>query len=719
MIHFAHPLFLLLGILASFAVFLFFRKMRQKRETALHQFASPELAARLLRTTGSRERFYKEAALIAVIFCIFTALARPQYGYRWENVKRKGIDILFAIDTSQSMLTEDIKPNRLQRAKMAIYDFVSRLDGDRVGLMPFAGSAYLMCPLTMDYQTFEESLDSVDTAIIPEGGTNIASVINEAEMVLREGSNHKIVIIVTDGENLQGDAISAAKKNSEKGLVIYTVGIGSEEGALIPIQSQQSQQSFADAFGGTLQNGRGSAGFITDRNGNLVRSKLDSKTLKQIAKSGGGIYAPLLAENGGEDGLDIIYQKKLALVPKEELAERRRKVPKERFQWPLAAAILLLVIEFLIGERRGKEREQKEGERVKSIKRRVEAFWKKRRVVSVLLLASLLYSAVPVDVNADVNADVGADVTTATNAENPVNGNAQQEGDKDEAIYRKQLAKEPNNPALHYNLGTLFFQKKEFAKAIDSFNKALHSEDLSLQQKAYYNRGNALYYRGGETIQKDPEQTIADWEKALQSLQAASNLNSGNSLGGREAKENYALIEKELKKLKEQEKKRKEEQQKQQKQDTKDDNKESKENKEKGNKGGKEEKEKENKKENKQNNSEQGKSKTEEEKQQNRPQESRKKEKDTQQKSEKRSEEKTQEQQKKSSAKNSGKDDNKEKKQTPQNAANKEQRKQIESINHAMNKKEAEQLLNSLQSDEEAFHFAPARRSNEQVEKDW
>ncbi len=193
------------------------------------------------------------------MLCLFAALAGPLIGYHWEKISRRGNEVVFAIDTSRSMLTPDVKPNRLTRAKLAIDDMASQLEGDGIGIVAFAGSAFLVCPLTLDYGAFHESLDAVDIHTIPRGGTNISSAILEARAALRRrpGSD-RILILVTDGENLEGDALAAATQAARQdGLKIYTVGIGTAEGDLIPLPSDQG------------------GGFVKDETGALVKSHLD------------------------------------------------------------------------------------------------------------------------------------------------------------------------------------------------------------------------------------------------------------------------------------------------------------------------------------------------------------------------------------------------------------------------------------------------------------
>lgn len=514
-IQFAHPVWLAVGLATSLLLAEALYLAEKCRRKAMQQFASPELAAHLTRNISRRRRLWKGLLLILTLFLCFTALARPQYGYHWEEVKRRGIDLLFALDTSRSMLVEDIKPNRLARAKMGIYDFINQLEGDRVGLLPFAGSSYLMCPLTLDYNAFNQSLESIDTKIIPRGGTSLSKVINSATNILGEKSSHKILIILTDGENLEGDAIAAAEQAAKAGVTIYTVGVGTRSGELIP-----------------LANGKG---VVKDASGNPVRSQLDAKTLIKIAETTGGIYAPL--GKAGE-GLETIYNNKLSLVPKEELSGRRHKVLKEQFQWPLAGAILLLIVEFLINDRR----------REKTVTASSIAGLAKRHRSSagILMLAVLL--ALPVSSKAS-EADI-----------------AYNNGDYSTAVklYAKQLEKQPEDAQRQFNLGVASCKNKQYDEAIEAFSKTLKSDDLSLQEKAYFNRGNAFYSKGASLVQKQPDEAIKEWQQAVDSFQAAVNLTPQDTA----AQENLDSVQKELKKLKklkkQQEKQKQDQQQKKQ-----------------------------------------------------------------------------------------------------------------------------------------------------------
>ena len=278
-LRFAHPEWLLVGLLACCALLWIWRRHDARQRAALAQFISPHLREQLTQSISLARRRMRRALFAASMALLFVALAQPQAGYRWEQAKRRGNDIIFAVDTSRSMSTPDVKPNRLERAKLAISDFVNQLDGDAVGLVAFAGNAFLQSPITLDYGAFQESLNALDTHVIPRGGTNISSAIQEAQAALqRRADSDKVMILVTDGEDLEGSAVDAAKAAAKDGLKIYTVGVGSANGDLIPLPADQG------------------GGFLKDSSGNLVKSRLDESMLKAIAEATGGLYAPLGAQ---------------------------------------------------------------------------------------------------------------------------------------------------------------------------------------------------------------------------------------------------------------------------------------------------------------------------------------------------------------------------------------------------------------------------------------
>src|SRR5499427_2028067 len=332
---FAQPIWLLAGLAACAALVWQFRRFDQRQRVALTQFASARLLPRLASSISTSGKLVKRVLFTLGIACVFIALARPQAGFEFQETHRKGLDLLLAVDTSKSMLAQDVKPDRLTRAKMAVEDLLGHLDGDRVGLIAFAGNAFLQCPLTLDYDAFRQSLDAVNVGIIPRGGTDIASAIHEAEAALEgQGHNERILVLMTDGEDLEGSALEAARAAGKHGLKIFTVGVGSANGELIPLIDEKGETQFAK-----------------DGSGQFVKSRLDESMLKQIAEATGAMYVPLGQQ---AQGLETIYQKGLAPFTRHELTSRMHKVYIERFQWPLALGLLCLMAEPLIGIRRHK-----------------------------------------------------------------------------------------------------------------------------------------------------------------------------------------------------------------------------------------------------------------------------------------------------------------------------------------------------------------------------
>ena len=328
-LHYAYVFWLVLGLALLLTWWL-----RIKKE-ALSRFASNEVIGKLMsQTTFKRQRIKYIITLIAMVISVF-ALMRPQWGFQWQQVKRRGMDILIAIDTSKSMLAQDVKPNRLERAKLAVRDLVKRLKGDRVGLIAFSGTAFLQCPLTVDYSGFLLSLNDLSVNSIPRGGTSISSAIEEAISSFKnEQSKSKVLIIITDGEDHEGNPLKQAEIAKKEGIKIFCIGIGTTEGELIQFENEH-----------------GSMEFLKDKLGNVVKTRLNEDVLKKIALATGAVY---VRSSGAEFGLDLIYQQRLSKMEKREIEEKMQKRFYERFQIPLAIAILLLVIEPFISERDNK-----------------------------------------------------------------------------------------------------------------------------------------------------------------------------------------------------------------------------------------------------------------------------------------------------------------------------------------------------------------------------
>ncbi len=328
---FAQPLFIYAFlVIAGLSIFYFW--IFTERKKARERFAQKELLKQLSSAVDpAKQRLKAFLIVIAVAMCLFTLL-RPQWGFQWQEVKRRGVDIIIALDTSKSMLAQDVKPSRLERSKLAVSDFIKNIKGDRIGLVAFAGSAFLECPLTVDYGGFLLSLDGVSVNTIPRGGTSISSAIREAVKSFVTGQKkYKVLIIITDGEDHEGDPVAAAREAAKEGIVIYCIGIGTKEGELLTVPED------------------GQMTYLKDSEGNVIKSRLDERMLEKIALSTGGSYVHAAST---EFGLDLLYRDKISKMEKRELEGKMAKNYEERFQIPLGVALALLLIELLISDKR-------------------------------------------------------------------------------------------------------------------------------------------------------------------------------------------------------------------------------------------------------------------------------------------------------------------------------------------------------------------------------
>ncbi len=331
-------MFMLLWLIPVVIVFFVFSERRRRK--VINRFATKKILTVIAGSFDRGKRKLKNGIIIVAIFFVVIALLRPQWGFQWREVKRRGIDILIALDTSKSMLAQDVLPNRLDRAKLAIKDLVKKLNGDRIGLVAFSGTAFLQCPLTADYDGFLLSLEDVDVNTLPIGGTSLAKAIYTAIDSYEGGKKQdKILIIITDGEDLEGGINQAIKRAKEERIEICCVGIGSVEGEIIQIVDRT-----------------GKMGFLKDANGEIVRTKLEEGTLQKVALETGGMY---VRATGAEFGLTLIYDEKLSKLEKQEFKSRMRKRYNERFQFPLGVAIFLLMVEPLLGDRRSRKKRKK------------------------------------------------------------------------------------------------------------------------------------------------------------------------------------------------------------------------------------------------------------------------------------------------------------------------------------------------------------------------
>ncbi|PXA04917.1 hypothetical protein DDZ13_02835 [Coraliomargarita sinensis] len=302
----------------------------RKRSQLLGRFAAARLLDRLTEKASVQRRLLKSALIVAAVSLLGLALARPQYGVEWSERKARGLDIVFALDSSKSMLATDLRPTRLERGKLAILDLIDRLESDRIGLVAFAGQAFLQTPPTLDYGAFRESLNATDPSILSRGGSDLGRAIEEAAKAFPSETNVKVVVLLTDGEDLGGQALEAARTAAEDGIQIFTIGIGTPQGEYLRIRNEQGIEEF-----------------VRDRNDQPVRSQLDEATLQQIAQLTGGSYSRL-----GGSSLEALYDSVLATLPREERESELQEVRIERFQWLLTTALAFLILEIVIRSRR-------------------------------------------------------------------------------------------------------------------------------------------------------------------------------------------------------------------------------------------------------------------------------------------------------------------------------------------------------------------------------
>lgn len=333
MFRFANPEYLLaLWVIPVLIVLFWYLSINRKK--LLEKFAEKDLHKIINSNSSGYKRTIKFVFMLITLGLLIIAAANPQVGTKMTEVKQTGIDVFILLDVSYSMMAEDIKPNRLEKAKYQISNLIQKLRGDRIGLIVFSGEAYVQIPLTTDYSAANLFLSAVDVNSVPQPGTAIASAINMAVQSFDTMSTEKVVVIISDGEDHEGDLNTSVKEAVSRGIKIYTIGLGSPDGTPIPVY---------DARGRMM-------GFKKDREGNTVLTKLDEQTLKQIAAEGNGKY---FHGTNYDDYLDRIY-KELSELEQTEYGVKKVTDYEDRFYYFLFPAILLLIIEFFISDRRSR-----------------------------------------------------------------------------------------------------------------------------------------------------------------------------------------------------------------------------------------------------------------------------------------------------------------------------------------------------------------------------
>lgn len=497
---FAEPVMLWTLLVVAPALALFFWWSWRQRQSLIRQFVQSRLLAALTVGVSVRRQQIKSTLLVVGVAALLIALARPHYEFDWEEAKQEGLDILIAVDTSRSMLAEDLQPDRMTRAKLAIRDLLARSTGDRKGLIAFAGSAFLQCPLTVDEGAFIESLDIIDVDLIPQGGTDLAGAIEVAIESFDSGEGaHRVLIVFSDGEDHGEEALEAAKRAEEEGIRIFTVGVGTRDGAAL-----------------FVRDARGNRTPIRDENGTAVISRLDETLLQRVAGAGGGFHVRLADART----IDTLYERGLEPLPKLAQEVRQVKRLKDRFQWPLALAILLMAVEVFVSDRKPPKKTNEEV--MTSIPRQ----WKNPGATALLLVLGLLAAtASPKDAKQAYEA---GDYRTA-----------QEE-------YNRLLEKKRDDPRFSFNAGTAALAAGNYDRAANLMLDAQQSTDLALQQRGHYNRGNALFRQGETEMRMSPKVTMDRWEEAVGEYKSALSLDPLDE----DARFNKELVERKLEILK-------------------------------------------------------------------------------------------------------------------------------------------------------------------------
>lgn len=304
----------------------------RRKEAAARAFIQSRLFGQLTIGVSPALQITKRVILAVAIAAVLLALARPRWGYAEEETTASGLDVMVVFDVSRSMLATDVAPNRLDKAKRAVYDLLGLARADRMGLVAFAGDSFLQAPLTLDDEAFRQTVQGLDTDIIPVQGSDLAGALREAVAAFgKDSTGARAIVVITDGEDHEPGAIEAAKSAARDGVRVFTLGVGTAAGAILRM---------TDPYGNAV--------FVKDSEGNAVRSQLNEKLLQEVAEAGGGFYLPLQ----NRQTIQNLYDRGLASLPKTLIKAGRTRQWFERFQWPLALGIALLILEILTPEHR-------------------------------------------------------------------------------------------------------------------------------------------------------------------------------------------------------------------------------------------------------------------------------------------------------------------------------------------------------------------------------
>ncbi len=468
---FENPVWLYLApMVALCAAGLTFYGLRQ-REQLLGQFAAARLLKQLTEKASQTRVWIKGVLLTLGLTAIALGLARPQYGIEWSERKARGLDIVFVLDSSKSMLATDLRPTRLARAKLAIMDLVERLESDRIGIVAYAGQAFLQTPPTLDYAAFKESLDAITPASMTRGGSDLGNALREAIKAFPNENNIKAIVLLTDGEDLGGAAIPTVENATAEGIKIFAIGIGTPEGEYLKTQNE-----------------RGVEEFVRDARGQPVRSQLDESTLQELARMTNGSYSRL-----SDESLDQLFNNVIATLPRSERESEMQERHIERYQWALSAACLFLVVEILIRRRKG------------SIAQ-----------LAITLVAFTL---------------VTPTTSKAQDTDLPIEESLPLDNESFESDTSPITSSEPiTDPRILYNKGHEQIAQEEFETARQSFSESIsQSADFSLQRDALYNMAHSIFQNGEAAFQaQDFETAIETWNEAEATFRSAHEVDSSD-----------------------------------------------------------------------------------------------------------------------------------------------------------------------------------------------
>ena len=486
---------------------LFFAWALRRRESVMEMFAHARLLTDLASGIAPGWQWLRMGMMLLAFTVVVMSLARPRWGSETIKTTQSNLDIILAIDTSKSMLAGDLQPSRLERVKLAAKELKKLMPGDRFAIMPFAGAAFLQCPLTSEEGIFRQNIEAIRVGAIPVEGTSLARVIDEAAKAFADDpTRQKVIVLFTDGEDHEGEAVEMAKRVKGDGIKIFTIGAGSAAGDVIAVRrcpACHTHNPVTRKHCITCNANLPDADYLRDEDDQLVQSTINEKLLRELASASGEFYLPLR----GTQTMATLHKNGLApLAMSDDTGTVEKEIAREQFRWPLAAAVLLLLGELFIPTRR-------------------------RLAGGPTVLLAILF-ILPTEAQAGPWDWVRKKFSGTPAEKLPVIDD-----------------RSSDSHAQHYNRGILFYRqagekkdtqdkRNDLKEAINHFVAALDSDDLVLQQKAFYNLGNAHFRQGQAQIagKKDAFKMLGD--SARQPVQATlKELIEGNKLTGDQLKE--------------------------------------------------------------------------------------------------------------------------------------------------------------------------------------